>query len=79
MIIAILGMPCSGKGTAAKKIVEKLNYTHISTGDLLRANNLTASSGHLVSDDIVNKIVADEILKHENVLLDGFKHFNQNI
>lgn len=35
-IIILMGIPGSGKGTQAKKIMEKFNYGHVSTGDLLR-------------------------------------------
>ena len=31
------GGPGSGKGTQCNRIVEKFDYTHLSTGDLLRA------------------------------------------
>lgn len=32
-----MGGPGSGKGTQCAKIVEKYNFSHFSTGDLLRA------------------------------------------
>jgi adenylate kinase len=68
-IIILLGIPGSGKGTQAKRLALRYGYTHISTGDLLRAfaNDPTGSSedreqlrrmkeGKLVSDDLVYKL-----------------------
>ncbi|KAJ8955550.1 hypothetical protein NQ318_001380 [Aromia moschata] len=36
-IIWVLGGPGSGKGTQCDKIVQKYEFTHLSSGDLLRA------------------------------------------
>lgn len=36
-IVWILGGPGCGKGTQCAKIVEKYGFTHLSSGDLLRA------------------------------------------
>ncbi|KAM4761185.1 adenylate kinase isoenzyme 1 isoform 2-T3 [Cyanocitta cristata] len=38
-IIFVVGGPGSGKGTQCEKIVQKYGYTHLSTGDLLRAED----------------------------------------
>ena len=35
-IVFILGGPGSGKGTQCANLVEKYNFNHYSTGDLLR-------------------------------------------
>lgn len=73
-IIIMIGPPGSGKGTQAKKIAEKYNYRHISTGDLLRALALQPQlnatekeavaqmkAGNLVSDNLIYKLVFDKI------------------
>ena len=38
MKIVFLGPPGAGKGTQAEFICKNYNITHISTGDILRAN-----------------------------------------
>ena len=38
MKLIMLGAPGAGKGTQAKKIAEKYQVPHISTGDIFRAN-----------------------------------------
>lgn len=72
----MIGPPGSGKGTQAKKIAEKYNYHHLSTGDLLRALAQKAElnsvekeavaqmkSGQLVSDSLIYQLAFGEIEK----------------
>jgi adenylate kinase len=67
-VIILMGVPGSGKGTQAKKLAQKYNYGHISTGDLLRALDADPNgdpqdkqkladmkSGRLVSDWLIYK------------------------
>ncbi|AHH03401.1 Adenylate kinase [Borrelia nietonii YOR] len=92
MKLVFLGPPGSGKGTIAKILSNKLNYYHISTGDLFRENISNATPlgkeikqivehGQLVPDSITIKIVNDKIntLKNkDNFILDGFpRNINQ--
>jgi len=53
-VVFVLGGPASGKGTQCAKLVEEFGYTHISTGDLMRAE---MSKGTKTGDSI-KKIVA---------------------
>ena len=83
--IILFGPPGAGKGTQAKIISSEYNISHLSTGDILRSKIQEAdelglkvkdiiNSGNLVSDDILNSIVAEKILnKNSNgFLLDGY-------
>jgi adenylate kinase len=85
-IVILLGHPGAGKGTQAKEIMRRLSIPQISTGDMLRdaiARQTSfgkeakekMDSGDLVSDDIVNGIVAERIT-HEDCqtgfILDGY-------
>jgi len=86
MRIVLLGAPGAGKGTQAKKLVEKFKLPQISTGDLLRAavavgTNLGKEAksymdkGELVPDSVVLGMV-EERLKQDDCkagyILDGF-------
>ncbi len=83
--IIFFGPPGAGKGTQAKIIKNLLNLPHLSTGDILRSkskkNDALAvelqdimSSGKLVSDEILNKIVAEKLISDckDGFILDGY-------
>ena len=84
--VVLLGPPGAGKGTQAKKISEKYNVLHISTGDIFRANvkegtplGLKAKEymdrGDLVPDELVCDLVEDRLTWDDcenGYLLDGF-------
>jgi adenylate kinase len=85
-IVILLGHPGAGKGTQARSIMQKLQIPQISTGDMLReaiANKTPfgceakskMDAGELVSDAIVNGIVADRIQRDDckkGFILDGY-------
>ena len=84
-IVFVLGGPGSGKGTQCQKIVEEFGYTHLSTGDLLRAEVKSGSakgkeiegvmaSGGLVSLDTVLGLLKRAIARSASrrFLIDGF-------
>ncbi|XP_026478587.1 adenylate kinase isoenzyme 1-like [Ctenocephalides felis] len=86
-VIWVLGGPGSGKGTQCDKIVAKYGFTHLSTGDLLRAEvqsgsdrgkNLTAimERGELVPMDIVLDLLKEAMTKalptSKGFLIDGY-------
>nr|XP_043887057.1 UMP-CMP kinase [Solea senegalensis] len=63
-VVFVLGGPGAGKGTQCSKIVENYCYTHLSAGDLLRAERAREGSefGQLIASHIKEgKIVPVEI------------------
>ena len=86
MNIVFFGPPGSGKGTQAKLIAKEFNISHLSTGDILReklneGDNLSwqlkdiMSAGNLVSDEFLNKIIADKLISKSCIngfILDGY-------
>jgi len=77
--LIFLGPPGSGKGTQAEILTNKLNFSHLSIGDLLReniANNTElgklasnyVKSGELVPDELIIDLMDSYIteLKNEN-------------
>jgi adenylate kinase len=77
-----MGPPGAGKGTQAKKIVEKFGIVHLSTGDMFREAKKSdkgirklLTSGQLVPDEIVVNMVKKRLEKDDikkGFLLDGF-------
>ena len=85
MRLVLLGPPGAGKGTQAKKLVERFHLSHISTGDIFRENikNQTElgkkvesylSSGRLVPDELTIAMLWDRLDREgeQGFLLDGF-------
>ena len=84
--IVLLGAPGAGKGTQAKLIAAHYGIPHISTGDILRDNvgrgtelgrkaKRVMERGDLVSDDLVNGMVAERLKQPDSArgfVLDGF-------
>ena len=54
----VIGGPASGKGTQCAKLVEEFGYTHISVGDLMRAEKDKVTD--IYSHCIINFILGYE-------------------
>ncbi len=84
MILLIFGPPGSGKGTQITELAEKFELTPIpSPGDLFRKINdeeikKYTSTGKLVPDELVAKLIFKEIGDKDNFILDGYpRNLNQ--
>ena len=82
--ILFLGAPGAGKGTQAELISQSNSYLHLSTGELLRKEIEMDTAlgiqvmdilnrGELVSDELVLKIVRQNLVKdNKGWILDGY-------
>jgi adenylate kinase len=85
VIWLIFGPPGSGKGTQARHLSSEFGLTHLSTGEVLRAEAAEGGEegrqvaalmkvGQLVPDPVMVRIVSERLARNpeEDVLLDGF-------
>lgn len=84
--IVLFGPPGAGKGTQSERLIEKYGLTHLSTGDIFRANikgetelGVLAKSymdkGQLVPDSVTIDMLRAEVLKTNSTkgyIFDGF-------
>lgn len=90
-VVFVLGGPGSGKGTQCEKIVQHFGYTHLSAGDLLRAEKNSASENGIMIQNMMNegKIVPSEVTikllqkamldsGNDKFLIDGFPRNEEN-
>lgn len=86
MKIILIGPPGAGKGTQAKRLIERLSIPQISTGDMFRAAVAQGTpmgrrakeymdKGELISDDVVIGVVKERLGSpdcNNGFILDGF-------
>lgn len=82
--LVLFGPPGAGKGTQSAKIIEDFGLTHLSTGDMLRAELSSGSAlgqkvksimdaGQLVSDEIVIELIRKRLTPDaKGFIFDGF-------
>ncbi|KAJ4727334.1 UMP-CMP kinase [Melia azedarach] len=90
-VVFVLGGPGSGKGTQCANIVQHFGYTHLSAGDLLRAEIKSGSEngtmiqnmikeGKIVPSEVTIKLLQKAMLESGNdkFLIDGFPRNEEN-
>lgn len=90
-VVFVLGGPGSGKGTQCANIVQSFGYTHLSAGDLLRAEIKSGSENGTMIQNMIKegKIVPSEVTikllqkamqesGNDKFLIDGFPRNEEN-
>uniref|UniRef100_A0A7N0U8G6 UMP-CMP kinase n=1 Tax=Kalanchoe fedtschenkoi TaxID=63787 RepID=A0A7N0U8G6_KALFE len=90
-VVFVLGGPGSGKGTQCANIVKRYGFTHLSAGDLLRAEIKSGSEngkmiqemikdGKIVPSEVTIKLLHRAMLESGNdkFLIDGFPRNEEN-
>ncbi len=86
MIILLMGPPGAGKGTQARRLMDKYGIVQLATGDMFRAKIAAGDElgvqikdiverGSLVPDELTVKMIADRIAQDDcknGFILDGF-------
>jgi adenylate kinase len=86
MRLVLLGPPGAGKGTQAKRLIEKYGICHLSSGEMLRTAAAAGTpeglqvkrlidNGELVPDDMIVSIIAERVGRPDcaaGFILDGF-------
>ena len=83
MKVILLGPQGAGKGTQAQRLADKVGATHISTGDIVRAEIKSGSElgkkvqeyndrGDLVPDEIIVEMMKPYLDEANSWILDGF-------
>ena len=77
-----IGPPGAGKGTQSRRIEERYDIPHVSTGDMLRANKDMETehgtprdymdAGELVPDAVVKRVVEEALSELDGFILDGY-------
>jgi adenylate kinase family enzyme len=84
--LLLLGPPGAGKGTQAKRLAERHQVPHLSTGDILRSEVKAATelgrqvdgkmrAGELIDDDTISSVVASRLAQPDAMngfILDGY-------
>jgi adenylate kinase len=79
-IIVLLGFPGSGKGTLAKKLVDRNGFVHISTGELIRNSDdeelkERIAKGEYATDKEMNKMLRKKLKSVDvtkGLIFDGY-------